>query len=534
MIFSKNTIALSNTNLFSNLFLDYISANENVKEFYSHHIFKSHFDDFFKSHTFNNLNRELLVVALQSQTDLVENTHELSKKNITALLNANVYTITTGHQLCLFTGPLYFIYKIVSTINLAKTLQEQFPEKQFVPVYWMASEDHDFEEINNAHVFGKKVSWQSEQKGAVGDFKTEELQSTINELKLILGESEHAQQLILLFENAYIKHNNLADATRFLVNELFGEHGIVILDGNDKALKSLFKEEFKADIFDNKSINAVTPSIEKLSLNYSIQVKPRDINVFYKVNGLRERIEKKVGDVFQVVNSDITFSKSDLENLIETTSENLSPNVVLRPLYQQKILPNVAYVGGPGELAYWLEFKNLFKEFGITFPILMPRQFITIVDKNTQQKMKKFELSIDDLFKEGELLVKEFIKTQQGDVNLSTTKEQLVKIYESLAETIVSIDKTLVATAEAEKQKALNGIAVVEQKINKSFKQKAETEVNQLWAVKEKIFPNGSPQERFDNFSMYYIKYGKDFIPELMNQLTYNLSDFEYTVLLEN
>ncbi len=533
MIFSKNTTALSNTNLFSNLFLDYINASVNVKDLYVNHIYRTDIEAYLQSNTFDNVNREVLVNALTQQANLVDNNSQLSQSYIKDLAKNNVFTVTTGHQLCLFTGPLYFIYKIVSTINLAKTLQDQFPEKQFVPIYWMASEDHDFEEINHAHVFGKKVSWQSEQKGAVGDFKTEELQSTINELKLILGESEHAQQLILLFENAYIKHHNLADATRFLVNELFGEHGIVILDGSDKALKSLFKEEFKADIFENKSINAVTPSVEMLSVNYSIQVKPRDINVFYKVDGLRERIEKKSDDVFQVVNSTISFSKSDLENIIETTPENLSPNVVLRPLYQQKILPNVAYVGGPGELAYWLEFKNLFKEFGITFPILMPRQFITIVDKNTQQKIKKFELSVDDLFKEGELLVKEFIKTQQGDINLNTTKEQLVKIYESLAETIASIDKTLVATTEAEKQKALNGIAVVEQKINKSFKQKAETEVNQLWTIKEKLFPNGSPQERFDNFSMYYIKYGKEFIPELMNQLTYNLSDFEYTVLLE-
>ena len=533
MTFTKQTIPLFDTQLFSNLFLDYIKAGDNTKELYTHHIYKTDIEAYLKANAFSNVKREVLVAALTQQANLVENTSELSKKNIQDLLKSNVFTVTTGHQLCLFTGPLYFIYKIISTINLAKELQQQFPEKQFVPVYWMASEDHDFEEINHANVFGKKVIWNSEQKGSVGDFKTTELQQTITELKTILGDNENAQQLIVLFENAYLKHPNLADSTRYLVNELFGEYGIVILDGNDKTLKALFKEEFKADFFESKSFSAVNSTIEKIEKHYSAQVKPREINVFYKDENIRERIEKKEDNTYQVVNTNITFSKTELENVIETTPEKLSPNVVLRPLYQQKILPNVTYVGGPGELAYWLEFKSLFEAYNITFPNLMPRQFVAIIDKNTQQKMTKFDLSLSDVFKDGELLVKEFIKIQQTDINLNATKQQLEAIYQALAETIALIDKTLVGSTEAEKQKALNGLSTIEQKINRAFKQKSETEVNQLWTMKEKLFPKGSPQERTDNFSMYYTKYGKSFIDDLMQQLTYDLKTFEYTVLLE-
>ena len=206
----------------------------------------------------------------------------------------------------------------------------------------------------------------------------------------------------------------------------------------------------------------------------------------------------------------------------------------MRPLYQQKILPNIAYVGGPGEIAYWLEYKNMFDAFNIHLPILMPRNFVMLLDKGTQNKIQKLNLTIEDVFKDGEDLVKQFIKTQHDDINLEDVKTQLSKIYSYIIETVSTIDKSLIGSTEAEKQKAINGISAIEQKINKAFKQKSETDVNQIWAVKEKLFPKNTPQERYDNFSMYYQKFGKEFIYELSNQLTYDLNAFNYTILKEN
>jgi bacillithiol biosynthesis cysteine-adding enzyme BshC len=317
-----------------------------------------------------------------------------------------------------------------------------------------------------------------------------------------------------------------------LVNELFGEYGIVILDGNDANLKQLFKDEFKKDIFKNTSAQLVNKTIDELKINYSAQVTPRDINVFYKEKGLRERVEKQDND-YVVLNTDIKFTEQELNNLIETTPEKLSPNVVLRPLYQQKILPNIAYVGGPGEIAYWLEYKTTFDEFKIHLPILMPRNFVMFIDKGTQNKIQKLNLTIEDVFKDGEELVKAFIKTQHDDINLEEAKTQLTSIYASVLETVSAIDKTLVGTTEAEKQKAINGLATIEQKINRALKQKSETDINQIWAIKEKLFPKNTPQERYDNFSMYYTKFGKEFIANVMNELTYDLEKFEYTILKE-
>lgn len=533
MLFSKQNTALKTTGLFSSLFEDYINQSLQVTPFYNEHISKQDFADYFKKNKFDYLNRTILVKSLQLQAKLVTNTSSKSLANIELLANPNTFTVTTGHQLCLFTGPLYFIYKIASTINLCKSLKENFNDKDFVPVYWMASEDHDFEEINHVNVYSKKVTWNSTQKGSVGEFSTEGLQEVITELKTILGDNEKANELIALFEKTYTKHTNLADATRYLVNELFGEYGIIILDGNDLELKQLFKEEFKKDIFENTSYKLVSETITELQKNYSAQVSPREINIFYKERGLRERIEKQ-GERFHVLNTEINFSKEEIANIIESSPEKLSPNVVLRPLYQQKILPNIAYVGGPGELAYWLEYKTMFDEYTIHLPILMPRNFVMILDKNSQNKLQKLNLTIEDTFKDGEELVKQFIKTQHNDINLEEAKNQLATIYASINETVSNIDKTLIGTTEAEKQKAVNGVSTIEQKINRALKQKSETDVNQIWSIKEKLFPKGIPQERYDNFSMLYTKYGKDFIPNVMETLTYDLEKFEYTILKEN
>jgi len=532
MLFSKHTTSIESTSLFSELFKDYLKASEKTQPFYNQHIKKNDFNTFLHKNSFEYLNRSLLAKVLHQQANLVSNTSSASEANISSLESTSTFTVTTGHQLCLFTGPLYFIYKIVSTITLCQKLNKEFPDKHFVPIYWMATEDHDADEINHVHLFGKTLTWSTNQTGCVGEFNTEGLQEIINELKSILGDSEKVHELISLFESAYIHHSNLADATRFLVNTLFGDNGLVIVDGNDTELKHVFKEEFTKDIFENSSFKTVNQSIDELKKNYNIQVTPRRINVFYKDKKTRERIEKQ-NDTYKVLNTSLHFTDLEMKNLVEHTPEKLSPNVVLRPLYQQKILPNICYVGGPGEIAYWLEYKTMFDKFGIHFPILMPRQFVLIVDKNIQTKIQKLNFDLTDVFEDGESLIKQLIKQQHPDINLENVKQQLINLYSSILTTVEGIDKSLIGTTEGEKQKAINGISVIEQKINRALKQKSETDIQQVWSIKEKLFPKGIPQERYDNFSMYYSRYGKEFIKELISLLNYDLTDFNYTLLKE-
>jgi bacillithiol biosynthesis cysteine-adding enzyme BshC len=514
----KTVVPFEKTNFFSKLFLDYINAGQGNKlnSFYTYQPSAEGIKKFVGDNGYNNLNRTLLV------TELLTQNHELTlssatKQNIGSLKNKTTYTVTTGHQLCLATGPAYFIYKIISVINLCESLNKQNPNNHFVPVYWMASEDHDFEEINHANLFNKKITWITEQKGKVGTFGLEGISTFLAEIKQALGESEQAQKLELLLNNAYSR-NNLAAATRYLVNELFGAYGLVILDGDSKALKQEFIAEIKKDVFENTAYKSVSSVNEKLKQQgYNAQVTPREINVFYADKNIRERIVKE-NNSFKVLNTDITFTKEELEKLIDTETEKFSPNVVLRPMYQQKILPNAVYVGGPGELAYWLQYKAMFSETKIAYPVLVPRNFIFYLDKNLQQKLQKLNLSAQDFFTEKDRLVKSYALGQQP-FSLEKEKEGLKNLYENIRAEISKADKTLEAASEAELQKNLKSLEMLEQKGIRSIKQKNEQAINQIETIFSRLFPNDVPQERYENFLRFCLT-NPDFIRDIKDNTT--------------
>lgn len=518
-MFTAKVSSLKLSGVLNNLMKDYLDKKETLAPFYDHYPDKNGFADFLKDDKYSSLNRGALSEILLKQSETVSNTSDKTKNNIHLLKHNECYTITTGHQLCLFTGPLYFIYKIISAINLAEELNELFPGKTFVPVYWAATEDHDFEEVNHINVFGKKITWKSSQTGAVGDFKTTELQALIPALKEAFGPGSHAEELIQLFEKAYLHHGTLYEATRFLVNDLFGEFGLISVDGYDKQFKQQFIAQFKKDIFENTAYSCVTKSVNALNtLGYQAQVKPREINCFYMEAGLRSRIEKD-GETFKVTDTDKKITAEELRNIIETEPQKISANVVLRPLYQQTILPNVAYVGGPGELAYWLEYKNMFDDFDAVFPVLIPRAFITLIEKNIKTKIDKLGFTIEDVFKDEQDLIKLFQIKSNTLFTLNNEKEEIERLFSEISDKINLIDKTLVNNVAAEKQKSVNSLDNLVIKANRAIKQKSETEINQVKTIKEKLFPDKIPQERFDNFSMYYIKWGKGFINELKKHI---------------
>ncbi len=532
-MFTKKIISYEDANQFNKLVSDYLSKKKDTEQLYSFFPDLEGYKKLLSNPTlYTNLKRDLLVNSLQTQALLVSNTSKESQSNISLLKNKNTFTVTTGHQLCLFTGPLYFIYKIISTINLSEWLNKKFPDKKFVPVYWMASEDHDFEEVNHAFVYGKKIQWQSDQIGAVGNFKTEGLDSVIKELETVLGDSENSKNLISLFKKSYLEHSNLTDATRFLANELFGSYGLVIVDGNDKALKNEFRDLIKKDVFENLPFKKVNDTLHYLnSKKYPTQVNPREINCFYLNGNTRNRIEKQ-GETYKVVNTDISFSKTELEKIIDSEPEKISPNVVLRPLYQQHILPNIAYVGGPGEITYWLEYKEMFDALNIQLPVLQPRQFILIVDKNQQQKLAKLGLDLKDAFKNEQDLIQQFLSNHGATVDIEAEKNELNKVFNDLLSKSIEVDKTLESAVKAENQKALNSLSMLEAKLNKALKQRSDTELNQIKNIKSKLFPENLPQERYDNFSMLYTKWGNKFIEEIKKQTEGN--DLNYLILLEN
>ncbi|RYG23183.1 MAG: bacillithiol biosynthesis cysteine-adding enzyme BshC, partial [Chitinophagaceae bacterium] len=336
------------------------------------------------------VDRQVLVQALRRQYQQTDATLA-TLTNLESLSKPNAFTVTTGHQLNLFTGPLYFLYKIVSVINLAKELSSAYPDSIFVPMYWMATEDHDFEEISYFNFNGKKFRWNREASGPVGRLSTDGLDAVLRLFENELGASQHAKEIAELFREAYIRRTNLTESTRWLANKLFGEYGLVIVDGDDPDLKRGFIPYMKDDIENSTAYETVSATIANMG-DYNIQVNPREINLFYVSDGLRERIVSE-NDGFRIFGTEMFFTKTELLDQLQTNPERFSPNVIMRPLYQEVILPNLSYTGGGGEIAYWLELKSFFETQQVPFPILMVRNSVVMVSEKQQKKRQALDLS---------------------------------------------------------------------------------------------------------------------------------------------
>ncbi|WP_428328238.1 bacillithiol biosynthesis cysteine-adding enzyme BshC [Mucilaginibacter sp.] len=452
--------------------------------------------------------------------------------NIDLLAQSNTYTITTGHQLNIFAGPLYFLYKIVTAIKLSRQLKQQFPDKDFVPVYWMASEDHDFAEINYTNIGGKKVHWWYEASGATGRINPDTMRQALNQYKGALGIDHHAEELAAIVETAYAKFDKLADATRYLVNALFGQYGLVIIDADDHQFKQQFAPIIEQDIIEQNSFNNITATNEKLQqLGVHIQVNPREINFFYLLDGLRERVVFEHGR-YQVLNSEISFTEAELRAEINQYPERFSPNVVMRPLYQECILPNIAYIGGGAEVVYWLELKSNFDHYKVDFPILILRNSGLVIGKETAAKIAKMELKPADLFKTADQIKSHWI-TKHSKHNLTLTEEwrELSSVFEKIKLRAYKIDSTLAPSADAVQTRLKHAIDNLEKKLIKAEKRNYHTRLEQVESIKADIFPKNSLQERSENFGLFYVKWGQRFIDELINH--FEPLDFKFTVLTE-
>lgn len=513
------------TGYFSGLICDYLEKKETVQPFYNQFSdlksFKAQLEG--KSN-FSAENREVLVKTLKNQYRSVK-TSSKTGENIDLLTKSSTFTITTGHQLNLFTGPLYFLYKIIHTITLSRKLKKEYPGQDFVPIYWMATEDHDFDEINYFNLNGKKVRWNradiiDNNKGAVGELLTEGLAEVHKQFCAEIGSSKTAQKLCDLFEKSYLKHENLADATRYLANELFSEYGLVIIDANTADLKREFIPYMEKELKEQISFKTVEKTAEKLEESgYPIQVSPREINLFYLKNDLRERIIERDGAYF-VHDTKMEFSQAEILSELQKHPERFSPNVIMRPLYQEVILPNLCYIGGGGELAYWLELKDYFDTVQVPFPILVLRNSALIMTKKQLGKAKKMDLDIIDLFQDNNDLVNRRIrKISNIDIDFSPQREHLIKQFENMYNIAKKTDVTFLGAVKAQEVKQLKGLDHLEKRLLKAQKRKLGDEVKRLTALQLQLFPQENLQERIDNFSKFYLEYGNELIPKLMESL---------------
>jgi bacillithiol synthase len=512
-------ISYQNSGYFPPLMNDYLNQKINLQSLYNRFPTLDNFETQIleKQANFNNNNRTVLVSVLQNQYSKIA-ASDLTKKNIESLLNTNTFTVTTGHQLNLFSGPLYFLYKIISTINLTNELKAKYPTKNFVPIYWMATEDHDFEEINYFNFKGRKFRWNKESSGPVGRLSTEGLSEFFKVYESEIGDGINANEIKKLFQESYLNHSNLADATRFLANKLFGAYGLVILDADNPELKQAFIPYIKEELIQQTSYKSVTETAKKLH-DYTIQVNPREINLFYLEDNLRERILLENGK-YKVNNTKIEISESEMLTLLDNHPEKFSPNVIMRPLYQEVILPNLCYIGGGGEIAYWLELKSFFDAVKVTFPVLLLRNSALLATEKQALKADKLDLKWSDLFsKQNDLVNAKTKQLSEFPIDFSIQKEQLQKQFIGLYEMALKIEKSFLGAVKAQETKQIKGLENLEKRLLKAQKRNYSEELERIIDLQNELFPNQSLQERQSNFSEFYLESGPNLIPTLVDQL---------------
>jgi bacillithiol biosynthesis cysteine-adding enzyme BshC len=524
-------LSYRDTHSFSALVNDYLENKESLSEFYS---FTPNLDGIraaIEQRAAYPVNRPLLQQVLQQQYEQLPGIAAV-RENIAALGSGTTFTITTAHQPNLLTGYLYFFYKILHAIRMAEALNEQFPQQHFVPVYYMGSEDNDLDELGQFRVGAQKFTWDANgQTGAVGRMSTQSLKKLFADLYRYLGPpGKNLDALKKLIETSYLQHKTIGEATRYLVHSLFGQYGLVIIDPDNAALKRSFLPVMQDDLLHHHALPVVSERSAALSETYKAQAFPRPINLFYLKDGIRERIEKS-GENWVVLNTDIIFSESALLAELHGHPERFSPNVILRGLFQETILPDVCFIGGGSELAYWLQLKPLFEYYKVFYPVIFLRQSVQIVAPRAQELMQKLQLAEASVFLPDEELIRAHLLEKNGlSWSASKEREQLHELVQQLMDKATAIDSTLEKSGAAVMARITHHVTTLEQKMYRAEKRKADVYLQRLEKLKQELFPGGGLQERVENFMPYYTEYGF----ELFDTVRKVIRPFSNTFLVLN
>ncbi len=508
----KESISLEQSRAFSKLMRDYISNDSSLKDFYFAYPSQENTLEQASIKVNQFEHRNILVSALENQYQELD-LHSNQKRNLEALKNRKTLTITTGHQLNLFTGPVFFFYKILQVIKMCEVLNKNQEEFYFVPFFWMATEDHDFEEINHFYFQNRKFVWDRNHSGAVGRLDLENVKTVFDSFLNFFPNSHKKNELENLIEKSYLNNKNLTEATRSLVQELFAEFGLLTIDGDSIELKKLMIPIFEQELIHQKSFENIQNQSKKLSeLNYKIQVHPREINLFYLKNNIRERLVFE-DNLYKVLNSDLSFSNDEILKELHQNPERFSPNVVLRPVYQETILPNVAYVGGGGEIAYWLQLKSNFDALNVPFPLLFLRNSLLILNEKQKRKQTNLHLENADIFLPSDELVKSQVEKKSTLMDeILPYEDQLIHIFDELENLAQKTNPTFGNMLQAQRTKQLKGFLKLKKRLMKAETKQYEDLSNQLIELKNEIFPNHELQERYENFSSFWLDYGSEWI----------------------
>jgi bacillithiol synthase len=535
MDWKSTRLTYQQTGYFSRIITDYLDQAAELSPFYSHPVSAEGFRSALALRKAYPTDRTTLVQALEEQYAGVSNVlidAPRVRENIARLAGDNAFTVCTAHQPAIFTGHLYFIYKILHTIRLAEWLKEQHPAQHFVPVFYMGSEDADLEELGHIFLGGEKLNWDTKQTGAVGRMTTKGLEKLYYRIEGQLSVQPYGRELMAMLKTAYLDNPDIQTATFKFLHELFAEWGLIVLIADKAAFKRQMIAVFEDDLFREEPTRIVNAAVTRLGEQYKIQANPRPINLFYLKDDLRNRIER-TKDGFGVVNSEIRFTEDELKAELREHPERFSPNVILRGLFQETILPNLAFIGGGGETAYWLELRQLFEHYAIPFPVLVLRNSFLLVQRHWMEKLEHAGFGIPDLFHSTDELMNELVLRDSGN-RLTLEGEIAVAnhYYEGLKALARPVDPTLEQHVTALQARALEPIKSLEKKLLKAEKRRFGDQRRQVAALKAALFPQDNLQERVDNILPWYAMYGPGFIRELYRQSP--ILEQEFVVLTES
>ncbi len=509
-------VPVPETGYFSKLVNDYVNESQDLQSFYAFEVNDTGLKKAIDSRKHFPVDREVLHQVISEQYAGFELSPAV-KANLDLLRAENTFTVCSAHQPNLMTGYLYFIYKIVHSVKLAAHLKSLDATANFVPVFYIGSEDNDFEELGHFRFAGKVFEWNTTQTGAVGMMLVDEpLERLIKELLSLLGPSgvseKYLRNTILA---AYKKGNSIATATRILINDLLGFLGVLVLDANDARLKRKFIAVIKEEVLRPKAFELVKQDSDRLNETYKAQAFFRPINFFYLKEGLRERIEC-INNEYLVLNTELKFSAAEMEAEIEAHPERFSPNVILRGLYQESILPDVAFIGGGSEVAYWMQLKSVFRHYQVYYPAVILRQSAVVLDHKTAETQVKAGLDDHKMFRKTAELVDELVHAEKEEQwSLATYFEQLERWKTELSQRYVPLDKNLDGSISAVLAKVHTQFNILDKKINRSIKKGLELRLDRIHSFKEHAFPKDSLQERYETFLPFYLNYGQSFFEDL-------------------
>lgn len=527
------------------LFLDYLYSFDKVQNYFKYNFRdKEQFVTKFKqlSDSPKEFRNEISNIISEQYKSFDASSKTL--KNITLLKNKETIAVVTGQQLCILGGPLYTFYKIITAIKLCSHLSERYDNYDYVPVFWLEGDDHDFDEVRSINILNDnneiiKVSYTDEEidedqnRGSIGrlNFK-ESISDFLKEINVQLKNTEFKTSLMEHLNSFYSAEKTFKTSFKELLFWLFDQYGLIIFDPQDKQIKELLKPVFKKEI---TNFRLHTEKLVNISANlegvYHAQVKIRPINLFYNYDEGRYLIEP-VENEFRLKGKRKKFSLDEILNLIETEPEKFSPNVLLRPICQDFLLPTGFYVGGPSEIAYFGQILPLYEFYDLDPAIIYPRSSATLLEKSINSVLEKYGIRILDIFIDPNKLKNNIINSI-SDKNLDEifkeAKTQIDLTFDNLKEKLFELDKTMSAVTVKYRQKVQSYVDELNGKASDAQKKRYEITLRQIDKASVNLFPNQNFQERELSFLNFANKYSIEILKKIFNELAIN--KFEHQLI---